>query len=37
VIGLEQQVLDERIALATLLGAGLPPVRLESPKEASLL
>lgn len=37
VIGLEQQVLDQRTALATLLGAGLPPVRLVTPKGASLL
>ncbi len=37
VIGLEQQLLDERTALATLLGAGLPPVRLVTPKQASLL
>lgn len=37
VIGLEQQVLDERTALATLLGAGLPPVRLVPPKGPSLL
>lgn len=37
VIGLEQQVLDERIALATLLGAGLRPVRLVPPKEPSVL
>jgi outer membrane protein TolC len=37
VIGLEQQILDERVALATLLGAGLPPVRLVPPKEPSLL
>lgn len=37
VIGLEQQVLDERAALATLLGAGLPPVRLVPPKEPGLL
>ena len=35
VIGLEQQVLDQRTALATLLGAGLPPVRLAAPKGAS--
>jgi len=33
VIGLEQQVLDNRTALATLLGAGLPPVKLVPPKE----
>ena len=37
VIGLEQQVLDQRTALATLLGAGLPPVRLVTPEEPSLL
>ena len=37
VIGLEQQLLDERTALATLLGAGLPSVQLMSPKEPSLL
>ena len=36
-IGLEQQVLDQRTALATLLGAGLPPVRLVTPEGASLL
>ena len=36
VVGLRQQVLDDRIALATLLGAGLPPVRLVPPKEPSL-
>jgi len=30
VIGLEQQVLDQRIALATLLAAGLPPMRVEA-------
>jgi len=36
VIGLEQQVLDDRTALATLLGAGLPPVKLVPPKEPSL-
>ncbi len=36
VIGLEQQVLDDRTALATLLGAGLPPVKLIPPKETSL-
>ena len=29
VIGLEQQVLDTRVALATLLGVGLPPVPIE--------
>ncbi len=37
VIGLEQQIFDQRTALATLLGAGLPPVQLTTPKEASLL
>lgn len=37
VIGLEQQLLDERTSLATLLGAGLPPFRLVTPKQASLL
>jgi len=37
VMGLEQQVLDERTALGTLLGAGLPPVRLVPPPEPSLL
>jgi outer membrane protein TolC len=37
VIGLEQRVLDERTALATLLGAGLPPATLTPPKEPSLL
>ncbi len=37
VIGLEQQVLDQRTALATLLGAGLPPVRLVPPKEPGLI
>ncbi len=37
VIGLEQQLLDERTSLATLLGAGLPPVRLVTPKQASVL
>jgi len=37
VIGLEQQVLDQRTALATLLGAGLPPVQLAPPKGASLI
>lgn len=36
VIGLEQQVLDDRTALATLLGAGLPPVKLVPPKGPSL-
>lgn len=37
VIGLEQQLLDERASLATLVGAGLPPVRLVTPKQASVL
>ena len=37
VIGLEQQALDEQTALATLLGAGLPPVQLTTSKQASLL
>ena len=37
VIGLEQQVLDERTALATLLGAGLPPVHLTMPKQPGLI
>jgi len=37
VVGLLQQVLDNQIALATLLGAGLPPVRLVPPKEPGLL
>ena len=37
VIGLEQLVLDQRTALATLLGAGLPPVKLVPPKSPSLL
>ncbi len=37
VIDLEQQLLDGRTALATLLGAGLPPVQLITPKQASLL
>ena len=37
VIGLEQRLLDARTSLATLLGAGLPPVRLIAPKESSLL
>ena len=37
VIGLEQQVFDQRTALATLLGAGLPPVELMLPKGTSLL
>ena len=31
VIGLEQQVLDARIALATLLAAGLPPMQVDAP------
>jgi len=34
VIGLEQQLLDTRVALATLLGAGLPPVQLTLPQES---
>jgi outer membrane protein TolC len=37
VIGLEQQIFDQRTALATLLGTGLPPVQLTTPKGASLL
>ena len=37
VIGLEQLVLDQRTQLATLLGAGLPPVKLVPPKSPSLL
>ncbi len=37
VIGLQQQVLDEQTALATLLGAGLPPVRLTTPKQPGLI
>jgi len=37
VIGLEQQVLDTRVALATLLGAGLPPVRLPPPEEPGFI
>ncbi len=37
VIGLEQQVLDESTTLATLLAAGLPPVRLTPPKAGNLL
>ena len=37
VIGLEQQIFDQRTALATLLGAGLPPVQLVTPKGPSLL
>jgi outer membrane protein TolC len=37
VIGLEQQVFDQRTALATLLGAGLPPVHLGIPGGASLI
>lgn len=37
VIDLERQLLDERNSLATLLGAGLPPVRLVTPKQASLI
>ena len=34
VIGLEQQVLDTRIALATLLAAGLPPMQTELPEDS---
>lgn len=37
IIVLEQQVLDQRTTLATLLGVGLPPVLLVTPKQASLL
>jgi len=37
VIGLEQQVLDLRTALATLLGAGLPLLQLQTIKGPSLL
>ena len=37
VIALEQQLLDQRTALATLLGLGLPPLRLTVPKGAGLL
>jgi len=37
VIGLEQQVFDQRTALATLLGAGLPPLQLQLAKGPSLL
>lgn len=37
VIDLERQLLDERNSLATLLGVGLPPVRLVTPKQASLI
>ena len=37
VIGLEQQVFDQRTALATLLGAGLPPVQLVPPKGPGLI
>ena len=37
VIGLEQQLLDERTSLATLLGVGLPPVRLNPPRPPSLM
>jgi outer membrane protein TolC len=37
IIALEQQVLDQRTVLATLLGVGLPPVLLVTPKQASLL
>ena len=36
VISLEQQVFDDRTALATLLGIGLPPVKLVPPKESSI-
>jgi len=36
VIGLEQQVLDERTALATLLGAGLPRLVVRPPQETGL-
>lgn len=36
-IGLEQQVLDARTALATLLGAGLPPIRFTPATPATLL
>jgi outer membrane protein TolC len=36
VIGLEQQVLDERTALATLLGAGLPRLALPPPRDPGL-
>lgn len=34
IIVLEQQLLEIRIALATLLGAGLPPVQLTPPEES---
>ena len=37
VIGLEQQILDQRTALATLLGAGLPALQLTPPAGPSLL
>ena len=37
VIALEQLLLEQRTALATLLGAGLPPVRLTTPKGAGLI
>ena len=37
VIGLQQQIFDQRTALATLLGIGLPPVRLKPPEGPSLL
>jgi len=37
VIGLQQQIFDQRTALATLLGIGLPPVRLKTPEGPSLL
>ena len=37
VIGLEQQLIDARTSLATLLGVGLPPVQLIPPENPSLL
>jgi len=37
VVGLEQQVLDTRVGLATLLGAGLPPVQLIPPPEHGII
>lgn len=37
VIGLEQQLIDARTSLATLLGVGLPPVQLIQPENPSLL
>jgi len=37
VIGLQQQIFNQRTALATLLGIGLPPVRLKTPEGPSLL